>query len=300
MKENSISLTVAIPTYRREQVLIDTLHYLLALSAPPAEILVLDQTEQHEAVTDQQLAALHAKGAIRWIRLAEPSIPKAMNQGLLISTQDLVLFLDDDIQPEPTLLTAHLKIHMQHPDVLVVGRVIQPWHEGKDFPADEPFHFACTKAQWVQEFMGGNFSVHRVSALELGGFDENFVRVAYRFEAEFSYRFRLSGRRIYYEPLACIHHLKVSAGGTRAYGKLLTTTKPDHAVGVYYHCLRTGSAGEFIWRFVRAATTRYHLRHPWHIPGTLIAELRGMLWAFSLWRQGPRYVSGVQATEKND
>lgn len=298
MTNNQAALTVAIPTYRREQVLIDTLQYLLALPAPPAEILVLDQTGQHEAATDKQLADLHANGSIRWVRLAEPSIPKAMNQGLLLATQELVLFLDDDIRPVPALLSEHLARHAEYPDVLVVGRVIQPWHEGKEFPAEEPFHFACTKAQWVQEFMGGNFSVRRASALALGGFDENFVRVAYRFEAEFAYRFRQSGRRIFFEPLACIHHLKVAAGGTRAYGKLLTTTKPDHAVGVYYHCLRTGSVGEFVWRFMRAATTRHHLRHPWHIPGTLVGELRGMLWAFSLWRQGPRYVSPAQVAEK--
>jgi GT2 family glycosyltransferase len=291
-------LTVAIPTYRREQVLIDTLDYLLALQPPPAEILVLDQTEQHEPATIARLQALAEAGAIRWVQLAEPSIPKAMNQGLLLATQELVLFLDDDIRPVPSLLAEHLAKHALHPDILVVGRVIQPWHEGKTFPAEEPFHFACTKGQWVKEFMGGNFSILRATALALGGFDENFVRVAYRFEAEFAYRFRESGRRIYFEPLACIHHLKVAGGGTRAYGKLLTTTKPDHAVGVYYHCLRTGSFREFAWRFMRAATTRHHLRHPWYIPGTLLAELRGMLWAFSLWWQGPKYVSPVAAVKK--
>ena len=292
------AITVAIPTYRREKVLLDTLHYLLALPSPPDEILVLDQTVDHEAETIAGLQSMADAGVIRWVRFAEPSIPKSMNQGLLLARNDIVLFVDDDIRPVPALLAEHLARHAEYPDVLVVGRVIQPWHEGKEFPAEEPFHFACIKAQWVQEFMGGNFSVHRASALEIGGFDENFVRVAYRFEAEFSYRFRQSGRKIFYEPLACIHHLKVAAGGTRAYGKLLTTTKPDHAVGVYYHCLRTGAVGEFVWRFIRAATTRHHLRHPWHIPGTLLAELRGILWAFSLWRQGPRYVLPVQATDK--
>ena len=38
--------------------------------------------------------------------------------------------------------------------------------------------------------MGGNFSVRRDIALRLGGFDEQFVRVAYNFEAEFAHRLR--------------------------------------------------------------------------------------------------------------
>ena len=60
--------------------------------------------------------------------------------------------------------------------------------------------------------MGGNFSINRRAALKIGGFDENFVRVAYKFEAEHAYRWRKSGHRVYFEPNACIHHLKAAAG----------------------------------------------------------------------------------------
>lgn len=282
-------ISVVIPTYRRESVLLDTVNNLLALSPAPREILLLDQTEIHEAGTDSKLQALSAAGRVRWVRLREPSIPKAMNQGLLLATSQVVLFLDDDIRPDANLFSAHIRAHSEREDVIVAGRVIQPWHAGIVFPDEESFHFACTKAQWVNEFMGGNFSIHRQTALSLGGFDENFVRVAYRFEAEFAYRFRASGRKIWYEPLALIDHLKASGGGTRAYGLLLKTMKPDHSVGVYYHCLRTGGVREFLWRFVRAATTKFHLKHPWYIPLTMIGEIRGILWAVQLWWRGPRY-----------
>ena len=90
-------ITVAIPTYRRETVLIETLQYLLALSHPAAEILVLDQTEEHEPATATALRTMADCGQIQWIQLTEPSIPKAMNQGLLLATQAVVLFVDDDI-----------------------------------------------------------------------------------------------------------------------------------------------------------------------------------------------------------
>ncbi len=292
--QKTAQITVAIPTYRRERVLVDTLEYLLALMPPPAEILVLDQTEQHEPETASALQNLADSGLIRWVHLPEPSIPKAMNQGLLLATQEIVLFLDDDIRPEPALLTAHLAAQAEHGDVIVAGRVIQPWHAGLVFAAEEKFHFATIRPQWVTEHMGGNFSIHRETALALGGFDENFVRVAYRFEAEFSYRLRKSGRRIFFEPRACIFHLKEDSGGTRSYGRLLTTMQPDHSVGVYYHCLRTGGVKEFARRFFRAATTKFHLRHPWFIPVTMIGEIRGIFWALRLHWAGPKYISSTQ------
>jgi GT2 family glycosyltransferase len=175
---------------------------LLAIDPPPAEILVLDQTPRHEEAVERQLNAWNAAGHIRWLRLPEPSITHAMNRGLLAASNDLVLFVDDDIRPEPDLLAAHLAAHRETGPALVAGRVIQPWQEGKDFSQDADFHFAGLKPFWIDEFMGGNFSVRRDVALALGGFDENFVKVAYRFEAEFAYRLRRAGHRIYYQPAA--------------------------------------------------------------------------------------------------
>lgn len=294
MVQKTLPVSVAIPTYRREKVLLDTLDYLLALNVRASEIILVDQTIEHEADTLKKLAALDAAGSIRWIKRETPSIPQAMNHALLAAREEIVLFLDDDIRPEFDLIAAHHASHQRDSDLLVAGRVIQPWEEGKDFSAEGHFHFAALKPAWIQEFMGGNFSLRRSSALALGGFDENFVRVAYRFEAEFAYRFIASGKRIYFEPGACLHHLKETAGGTRTFGEHLTTWRPDHAVGAYYYAMRTKPGGgwlvDFISRPVRALLTRHHLRRPWWIPLTLIAELRGMLWALSLTMQGPRFV----------
>jgi GT2 family glycosyltransferase len=282
-----LPITVAIPTYRREAVLIDTLIALLALEHRAAEILVLDQTEKHEPATELRLGEMAAADSIRWLRLDRPSIPQAMNVGLVQASQPIVLFLDDDIRPEEGLLTAHHAAHAMATDLLVAGRVIQPWEEGLDHCASAPFHFAGTRAQRIDEFMGGNFSIRRATAVEVGGFDENFVRVAYRFEAEFSHRLRSSGRSIVFEPRACLHHLKAGSGGTRTYGEHLTTWRPDHAVGAYYYGLRTHELGVFATRPLRAVATRYHLRRPWRIPITLTAELGGMLWALGLFLRGP-------------
>lgn len=260
-------------------------------------MIVLDQSPSHEEAIYHVLASWNRAGSIRWLRLPEPSITRAMNRGLVEATHEIVLFLDDDIRPESNLLAAHSRAMETSGAALVAGRVIQPWQERLDFSEDEAFHFATMQPRWIREFMGGNFSVRRDVALQLGGFDENFVRVAYNFEAEFAYRLRQAGHRIWFEPDACIHHLKVPAGGTRTFGNHLTTLKPDHAVGAYYFILRTwrgwSSLRSLVWRPLRAVATRHHLRRPWWIPLTLLGELLGLLWAIALAGRGPRYVSAA-------
>jgi GT2 family glycosyltransferase len=283
-----LPVTVAIPTYQREQVLLDTLAALLALQPGPAEILVLDQTKEHLAGTEQRLSQLHRDGAIRWSKLEKPSITGAMNQAICLASQDFVLFVDDDIVPEPRLLHAHLAAHDRHAGGLVAGRVIQPWQEDGSWRRLQGFHFAAEASGVAGEFIGCNFSVRRQRALELGGFDENFVRVGYRYEAEFAHRLLAAGGSIWYEAGACLHHLKAPSGGTRTFGEHLTTWRPDHAVGAYYCGLRTRSLREFATRPLRAVATRAHLRHPWRVPATLVAEITGMAWALALFARGPK------------
>jgi GT2 family glycosyltransferase len=283
-----LPVSIVIPTYRREAVLVDSVRALLAQQPAAAEIILVDQTEQHEPATEAELESLQREGRVRWLRQGPPSIPQAMNRGLLEARQEFVLFLDDDIRPEPGLVAAHHAAHMAHENILVAGRVLQPWDEGLDYSECTRFHFATLQPRWIGEFMGGNFSLRRNAALALGGFDENFVRVAYRFEAEFAHRFTRSGRRIRFEPAACLHHLKAGGGGTRSYGEHLTAWRPDHAVGAYYYGLRTGAWREFAARPLRAVRTRYHLAHPWRVPGTLLAEFSGMAWALALFLRGPR------------
>jgi GT2 family glycosyltransferase len=293
-----LPISIIIPTYWRDNVLIETITYLLSLDPSPAEILVLDQTEMHEAIAEKSLESWQEEGKIKWLRLAKPSIPRAINLGLCQAKHDLVLCLDDDVVPGPDLLEGHFRALESTGAALVAGRVIQPWQNGKDFSDNGKFHFASRRAGWVNEFMGANFSVRREIALRLGGFDERFVRVAYHFEAEFAYRLNRAGHRIFYEPKASLHHLRASDGGTRVFGDHLRSYRPNHSVGSYYYTLRTElcwkSAIRFLGRPLKAIATRHHLRNPWWIPATLVAEFTGMAWALVLAIQGPRYLSSAE------
>jgi GT2 family glycosyltransferase len=286
------AVSIVVPTYQRGVVVLASVRLLLGLEVPPGEILIVDQTAVHPPEVEGALCELEKARKIRWLRLAEPSIPHAMNVGLQKASLEILLFLDDDIVPEPGLVQFHR--HAQQQADLVAGMVLQPGEQIVRLGPGDPFRFNSDATARVSEFMGGNFSIRRDVALALGGFDENFVGAAYRFEAEFAHRYVARHGQILYEPRAIIHHLQVASGGTRAHGHHLRTLRPTHSVGAYYELLRTQRPGwlrQILLRPLRAVRTRHHLRRPWWIPLTLVAELRGLLLALRLHRGGARLLS---------
>lgn len=291
-----MKISIVIVTYKREEVLLDTIRSLLELDVKANEILVIDQTESHKIETKRTLENWHDRGYIRWIQVQFPSITRAMNIGLRRAKGERVIFLDDDIIPDCKLVDTHTKRSRLDTNAVIAGRVLQPWHNGRADDEDLPFLFNSLKRKEVSKFIGCNFSVPRELAISIGGFDTNFVRVAYQFEAEFAYRWIKGGYKIFYEPDALIQHLKSERGGTRSYGLHLETVKPDHAVGRYYFNLCTRPIGPALIRSfkdcIRSVFTKYHARHPHWIPLTLIAEVRGFLWAILLFKTGRGLING--------
>jgi len=291
MNEPPIKLSIIIPTYSREKVLLDTLSFLLRLVTPPDEIVVVDQTRDHKPETLRALESLSGQGKIRWIKLERPSIPRAMNIGVREAKGDILLFLDDDIIPSPNLLAVHLRA--QEECNIVAGQVLQAGEAPEeDNACDVAFKFSSGKRRYISDLMAGNFSIRRETIVKLGGFDENFLGAAYRFESEFAERALLTGEKIVFEPEAGIRHLKTINGGTRAYGHHLTTIRPHHAVGEYYYIFCSKKirykTKTFLKRFFQSIANKHHLCKPWWIPVTLLAETAGFFLAFFLRLRGPR------------
>ncbi len=293
---SAVPVTIAIPTYRRGKILLKTIATLLELDPPPAAILIVDQTEEHPADVQAELQRLSEAGEIRVIRLLQPSIPHAMNVALVEARTPLVLFVDDDVVPSTQLAAAHAAAHQKHDVAAVVGQVLQPDEAPTSIvqPADHlEFRFNSSLASEARNVMAGNLSVKRESALAIGGFDENFVGAAYRFETDFAFRLIASGHAIWFAPDASLHHLKLSSGGLRALGEHLSSSGPQHSVGDYYFALKHLSSPlpYMLRRLRKNLLTRYHLRHPWTIPSKAIGELRGLLLARKLAASAPRFIS---------
>jgi hypothetical protein len=124
---SEVRLAVAIPTYRRDQVLIDTLEQLFAQRPPADEILVIDQSESHPPPIRAALEQWHGEGRIRLIPHAPPNLPGARNRALRETRCDLVLFIDDDVRLAPGFIEAHRRHFAGESRVAAVaGRVSQP------------------------------------------------------------------------------------------------------------------------------------------------------------------------------
>ncbi len=299
-----MNISIVIPTYQREQVLIQTLEALLPQLVSGDELIVIDQTLVHLRVTEQALQHMHDSGEIIWIRQLPPSIPCAMNRGLTQATREIVLFLDDDIEPSPSLIASHRRAHQELPNIgAIVGQVLQPGENSgprklprrsRGLNADMNFPFWSDQRTIIQNVMAGNLSVRKELALAIGGFDERFQGVAYRFETEFARRLIQSGHSVSFEPEASIRHLRAASGGTRAKGSHLTSASPVYGMGDYYFAMRHGRFVEaccyMLRRPIREVTTRFHLKRPWYIPIKLLGEVRAFLAAFFAWRNGPKLI----------
>ena len=298
---SSLDVSVVIPTYRRGKPLLDTLRHLLAQDVPPLEIIVVDQTESHPPEVEQALRRHESEGRIRRVRCSPPSIPRAMNVGLREAKGGVVLFVDDDVEPASRLVSAHAARHGGD-YAAVCGQVLQPGEvpdpaanrgpRPMGFQADLDFRFCGTEPTELRNVMAGNLSVSRAVALSIGGFDEQFIGSAYRFETDFARRLVAAGHRILFAPEASLRHLRLDSGGTRSFGNHLDRPSPLHAVGDYFFALRHARGAErwgyVLRRPVREVAGRYYLKRPWKIPAKLFAEWRALLLALRLHRQGPR------------
>lgn len=276
-----IRISVVIPSYRREEILVGTLETVLPQREPGDEVIVVDQTMRHEPGTEARLFDLERRGAVQWVRKSKPSICEAMNLGAALSRGDLLVFLDDDSRPLDGFFEAYRRVFGGADAPLAAcGQILQPWDDG---PSDEPggdaesFNFASRHAGELVSVMAGNFAIRRDVFFEVGGMDEAFRGGAYRCDAEVGYRLLArTKRRVRFVPEASVRHLH-EEGGTRAHGHKDTWAAIESAIGDYYlgfRCFPPGKAALHAMRRVgRAPFNRNTLKHPWLIVSVLLREV---------------------------
>lgn len=133
---NALCVTVAVLTYHRPDDLARTLPLLLAqvdaLDADDryrAELLVVDNDPEGSGRhTVEQVASPR----LRYVVEPEPGISAARNRALAQANSDVLVFLDDDLRPEPGWLTGLLDVRERFGAAAVSGRVVSEFDGAVD------------------------------------------------------------------------------------------------------------------------------------------------------------------------
>ena len=201
-------LSVVIPTYNRKDSLKVTLDALgrQDCASELFEVIVVSDGSTDgttEFLTNYESAAPYC---LRFIVQENAGPGRARNQGIEAAQGDVIVFVDDDIEPLPGFLTAHMAHHENDSETVVIGpmsgdpaqRSQEPcWIYWEHAMLKKQYH-ALTSGEWESagpnHFYSGNSSLLRAHLLEVGGFDETFrrqedVELAYRLQRERHVRF---------------------------------------------------------------------------------------------------------------
>lgn len=290
-------LTIAIPTFGREEVLLSTLAQLVALpGAPRLELLVVDQTPSHEAATEEALRSWERSGAIRRLMLQPPSLTAARNAALRSARADVVLFLDDDMVVPAHLAQEHLRLFADPSVAAVTGEVFNCLDWRRPPPLDRPregtrAHSGVAEECDARNISGGNHSVRRSVALAVGGYDEQFVASALGEDLDFSQRLLTAGHRIRYNPAAWIIHLGYPRGGCGITGNAQWPEWSHSANLLLYafrHSRRQKNTLHILWMALRNGPLRKEmLRQPHRWPAAWWGFVMGAVYGWKHRRTPP-------------
>ncbi len=276
-----VSVSVAIPTFRREAVLVRTVRQVLAQEPPADEVLVIDQTDRHELPTEAFLDEGNTAGRIRWIRHQLPNLPAARNRALREASSEVVLFIDDDVDLPKDLVARHAVNYSDPAVIAVCGRVVQarrPWliASRTAWPRRlDPLYFRPDGRErliGIAALQGGNHSVRRERVIARGGYDENYIGWGFREESDLALRLWRAGDLIVFDPEAWLTHLQEPGGGCRYEGE--ERPLPDWMIafpGAYFAMRHLFPTREF-WKeilvsnFLRSVARMPNARRPWRLP----------------------------------
>lgn len=207
-------ISVIVPTRSRRE----SLHRLLRAlhddrSAPPFEIVVVDDGSTDDTVASLQ--PLQTRHAITVVNSGGAGPAAARNAGAHAARGTLLLFLDDDVEPNAGTLAAHARFHENRDDFVGVGdlpplvesvgffgMVLRGWWEMMLASIQQPGHRFEFK-----NLLTGHVSIRRAQFLRLGGFDPH---LRCHEDWEFGYRALKGGLQMRFVPGAVAWHHETS------------------------------------------------------------------------------------------
>jgi len=300
-------VAVIVPTVDRPAQLrrcLDALAGQVAIDGSGMEVIVVDDAPS-PSVDDRRFPP----GLdVRVLRSHGAGAAAARNRGAATATEDVLLFLDDDLVPSPTLVARHRAEHEAHEGAMVIGRSApSPRYERSSFLAANSValwwhdHFReldSASSLTFSQALSGNMSIRRAAFERTGGFSESYGRYR-REDWEFGLRaLRHEVEIRYVDDAVAVHEYELPQGirfglaGLEGHGDgLLLERYPEAIVALKARDARTGSALRRrarlraaplllpLLRLALPALERLRLRRRWlraHDYGQRVAYLRGV------------------------
>jgi len=215
------TVSVVICTLNREEPLIHVLKLLTDQTIPPLEVLVIDQSQEHQPETGNYLR--ENQDRIRLLSLSFPSTTAARNLARKEVQGDIILFLDDDVFFHPTLIQYHLENYQDPSLGAVTGKVLYDGSEENDLPWAARItpsgkyirNFTTNQRCLVPTLYGCNMSIRKNVLQEVGEFDLNYWGNFLWEEVDYALQIRKHGYQILYDPRATVFHVMEKKGGSR-------------------------------------------------------------------------------------
>jgi glycosyltransferase involved in cell wall biosynthesis len=270
---SSPQISVVIPTYQRSASVERVLRSLAAQTLPQDQYEVIVAIDGSTDGTRKMVENFQAPYALLALWQPNRGRAAARNSAIRSASGRLIVMLDDDMEPDPGFLSAHLQAHSANSAKGVLGAVpilldatssplVQ--YIGKKFNRHLDHLTQPGTQLHLRDFYAGNFSIPREVLFKVGLFDESFKRYGNE-DLELFLRLAEHGISVIYsaEALAYQHYEKdfqdlahdtIDKGRTAV---LLAKKRPDATSELSLSAYRQGSRK---WLFARGcllALSRY-------------------------------------------
>lgn len=237
--------SVVIPTFRRPELLAETLDSVYACDPTPHEVIIVDADPESSALRVVEERQPGADEPVPKYLRSEPNVTIQRNKGIEAADGDIVVFLDDDVELDWSSFGALERAYRDGDVVGATGHVLEPRAHrrgGVDSPIRTflfgggrkgtftrfgyPRYLEETAAEQDVEFMQGCFMTARLELASELRFDEHLPGYALAEDEDFSYRLSRHGR-IRYLPEIEVLHKKTGfrSQDSRRFGCLVVTNR---------------------------------------------------------------------------
>ena len=200
-------VTIVLPTFNRRERLVRVLT-ALATQQGDVEFEVVVVSDGSTDGTNDYLTSPEPPMPIVAVLQDNAGPAAARNAGWRAARGALVLFLDDDVVPEPNLVLAHVGAHEHLGETAVVigpmltppDVTLSPWVAWEQAMLDKQYELLRGQASAsYRNFYTGNASLRRAQLSAVGGFDTSFRRAE---DIELAYRLATRGATFAYRDQA--------------------------------------------------------------------------------------------------